>query len=260
MPQGTNVYAATLPALAANNTIIKQSTTAYGDLRTMQMMDSHSSFAESGAYYRVCSDPSGAATSYPTQALATVFSTGKIIFLSIWNSSQSQPRHIYLDYLKLFCTNVTTTNIAGGLSYDIRLYTNDLFSATLAGGLGVLHSPVNANTNYGNNSVAVIREGTITLTSGVTGTGAPVLGRGSWKRSAVASPPGPIVGDIFVLDFGEHSAQPNNMATTVPSQYVSSTGPLIIGPRQFAYLEIGSTATTSTGVASFALEMGWWEQ
>ena len=260
MPQGTNVYASTLPSLATDGTTINQRTTGNGDLRTTQLMDSHSALAEAGACYRVCSDPTIVAASYPQATTATAFATAKLIFLSIWNSSQSQPRHIYLDYLKLICTNMTTTNIGGGLSYDLRLYTNDVYSSTLSTGFGATHTPVNANTDFANNSVAVVRQGTITLASGITGTGAPVLGRGSWKRSGIASPPGPIVGDIFVLDFGEHAAQPNNMATTVASQYVSSSGPLVIGPRQFAYLEIGSTASASSGVGSYALELGWWER
>lgn len=260
MPQGTNVYAATLPSLATDGTTINQRTTQRGDLRTAQVMDSHSALAEGGACYRVCSDPTIVAASYPQASTATAFGVVRLIFVSIWNSSQSQPRHIYLDYLKLICTNMTTTNIGGGLSYSVRLYTNDVFSSTLSTGLGVTHTPVNTNTDFANNSVAVVRQGTMTLASGITGAGAPILSRGSWKRNNVVSPPGPIVGDIFVVDFGEHAAQANNMARTTASQYVSSSGPLVIGPRQFAYLEIGSTGTGSTAVGSYALEMGWWER
>jgi len=257
MPQGTNAYAATLPSLATDGTTIKQATTQFGDLRTTQLMDSHSALVEAGCYYRVCTDP--ATTSPGNASVALYTSAAHAVFLTVHNRSAAEPKRIFLDYIKFFVTGGTAAATSGGMSYDISTYWSDRYSSGSTA--AQVLSPVNANTDFGNNSAAVMRAGTLALL-GTTGIGAPVLARGSWKRNAVGTAfIGPIVGDIYIIDFGDHAAQPGNMGyTTTPAQYVSSVSPIMLRPQEFMSLQYGYTNAATTSALTMAVEIGWWER
>ena len=260
MPQGTNVYAATLPALATDGTTIKQATTGFGDLRTVQLSDNHTALADAGCYYRFGTDPALAAASNPSfTTLTTGGPASGVSVVSMWNRSLAPGRRIFMDYLKLIVTTVASPAInVGGLQYAITTYPIDRSQVTVQ----TFGAPVNANSDYASQSVARPILGAATLNA-PTGISAPQIARGSFKRNT-AFPL--VVGDIYEIDFGEHAAYSANLgyvtgtapAATGAGMYPSSSGPLVIGPNQFWALHVWSSLAST--VMTVAVEMGWWER
>ena len=54
MPQIYGKAARSLPTAVADSTQVQQRVTSYGDVTTVQMGDNHSSLADEGSYYKVC--------------------------------------------------------------------------------------------------------------------------------------------------------------------------------------------------------------
>jgi len=249
----------------------------YGDTSTISMGDSHSQLAEEGCYYKSATASVLSPISFVNPAVGVFFNTGVASNqnqapLTVLNTAglSGGPR-IYFDYLKLICDSVGSTAAAGTSmawvisvnNYDRSpVNSNTSASAPIA---------VNVNSDFANESIAKISvSGTVLGSASTTNqllltapTSSPkVVAQGLFKRQSTAIAP-IVLGDILVLDFGDHQVSSQTLAGTTARQYAQSTGPLAIGPGQFMALHLfeltAGTASTFSALG-FQLDMGWWER
>jgi hypothetical protein len=145
-------------------------------------------------------------------------------------------KFLYLDYLRMTYVTAPTgaTQVMGAVVMDNA-------NRVSAGATSL--TPVNSNMASSNASIANVSVGAITATA-ASGSVRPV-GRFALKTAI------PVVGDSFVVTFGD---------TSLFGAGLASVGPVLLGPGQnhSAVLHLWLPGQSAAGTVE--LELGWWER
>lgn len=269
MPKFFGTPLITLPSSYSDASSQNVSLTSRGELKTVQLCDNHSSLADEGTYFKACTPATtnGASTgsyqsSAPTSASSSSPLTDGSATIALINSSGNPLHTVCVDYIKFMVTGVSgaSSTVGGRVNYAVTSNTYDRFSSALAvPGSALVGVP--ANSYATTVSIAKLYTGSpssaITL-GGFTGTKLIVHSRGKFKDNGNSTSlvPSYSLGDIYTLDFGDHAVKGQQYLSTDANQYSSSTGPIIVGPGQFIAIHIWS----AVGIATFDIDMGWWER
>lgn len=261
MPQIFGKVSRALPTYSADGTQVQQRVTGYGDIVTTQLGDNHSALADEGSYYKATNAAIGTGTSVTVPLTYTAASP---TFIITNNSAASGGTRLFIDYVRLFVSSVGGTNTSAGSPQSIQcaVFLDDHTSGTrwASGGSAAGVNIVNVNSSSSVASSASMYFGS-SLVANTPGNPRQII-RTVFKSHPAAPTVNatPVVqGDIYSMDFGEHSSSSGALSGASASIYSSSVSPAVIGGGHcllFYMWYAGHTAITPT----YEFEVGWWER
>lgn len=250
MPQIYGKAARSLPTAVADSTQIQQRVTSYGDVTTVQMGDNHSSLADEGSYYKVCTLGTGI-TQHGTGTSLQAYSATLPLFLM--KNTSATGKRLFLDYFRLI--SLASATASSSVQCAIVIEDADRYSSG-----GNVYAPVNVNSSVASSSAVTFYASNSASSGGIITASAASsprqVSRHTFKTPAAA--PAVIIGDIFGVDVGEHSSQSGTLSATSATAYATSTGPICVGPGHSLLVYLWYPAVTVS--PQYEFEIGWWER
>jgi hypothetical protein len=238
-----------VPTLGSDGTNTQARVSQYGDLRTTQYGDNHSSLADEGLYFKAFNATPGTGQNMST--IQTSYNPARC-YLQFQTSNIGDAKvRVFLDYIRLMCTSAGTSST----TFQAAIVVDYNRATTTAGTLSL---GTNVNNAYSRNAAtAQVWAGDITMATAST------LARTVFRTQLrTATSPTLAVGDLYSFDFGEVSHQSQFQGTTTPAAaaaaYTHFTGPLVLSSDSTVSLHIWGAAMASA--PSFEFEVGWWER
>jgi hypothetical protein len=209
----------------------------------MQLMDNHSSLADEGSYFKALTTPG---TGIVGPAQQTFVNTSALLSMA---TNATSGKRCYLDYIRLMCTSAPTAAI----NVNFAITVDSIVRGTSAAGTSLASNTINANMDSSRlSALSAINFGAITFNT----TASPkVVFRGIAKTQGT---PCILVGDLFSIDFGEHSQAGGLLSGSASAAYSISSGPIVFGPNSTLALHMWCASITVG--PTFEVEVGWWER
>jgi len=252
MPQIFGKVSRALPIINSDNTQVQQRVTGYGDLVTTQLGDNHSSLADEGSYFKA----TNASSTFGSGVLAASVSTytaASPVFILTNASGAATGKRVFLDYVRLFVASATGASAASqSIQCAVVLDDNTVTSRYTSGGSAGNVFNVNSASSVSTVSTFLLGGG---LVCSSTGNPKQIV-RSPFKTQATLTSP-LVQGDIYAMDFGEHSAGSGSLTGSSAGAYALSVGPAVIGPGHSLLFYLWYPAAAAP---SFEYEIGWWER
>jgi hypothetical protein len=248
-PSTPNFYAAD-----GGNTVVHLS--KYGDVFTSGRMDITSPVSDEGTYYKVFSYSGTAFAPIAASNQTGFVATAPFFAFSVPDLNGSR---VFIDYIRLMCTTVSSAVAAIGATLNVAIVVDQ--NRTLSA-FGTQYIPFSSNNSYArNDSYLQVNAGALTVSA--ASPHARTIGRHILKtHNSATSASMCVLGDLYSIDFGEHSQSTSTTGTTAPpapaTAYSCSSGPACLGPGDMLCFYLWGT--TTFGTPAFDFEIGWWER
>ena len=255
MPQIFGKVSRALPIINSDNTQVQQRVTGYGDLVTTQLGDNHSSLADEGSYFKA-TNASGTFGAGITAASVVTYTAASPVFMLTNASSAATGKRVFLDYVRLFVASATgTTATNQSIQCAVVLDDNTVGSGRFVSG-GSVGNVFNVNSASSITTISSFLIGN-NLTCTTAGNPRQIVRAVFKTQSAVTSPL--VNGDVYAMDFGEHSAGSGVLTGSSAGAYAFSVGPAVIGSGHSLLFYLWYPNVTNIAPA-FEYEIGWWER
>lgn len=225
---------------------------AYGGQFVQPRIRKTHALAREGSYFVTNNAQTGIAMTATAAFAATT------PFVVIQNNDQAGGKSIFLDYINLVTT--AAGSAASGLTTIQAALVVDSILRYSSGGTNLSSLRVSPNMRLTNaSSVAGVYCGAITAVA--AGALARVLCGLRIVRPCVSATVADVVGETKMFNFGGVEAAINGSITIANANNVPvPMPPVIIGPQQSALLYLFYAAAGTPVAASYAPEVGWWEE
>ncbi len=224
----------------------------YGEPYQLSLVPTKHLIADEGSYFTAQNATPG--TGIALSAAVTAFSDTNGFFVLKNNAPLGSGLRIYLDYLRLIATAITTAVVS--IDFLIKLDYISRVPSTAANGTALTAVNVNGDDGTGSQMSALAFNAGGAMTLPAASPSARVAG-----RAHVAYGIG-LAGDEIILQFGAteraSSAALTAAKAVAPGRYIADAAPIVFGPQQ--YCVIHRWSLSEAGAPSYEYELGWWER
>ena len=202
--------------------------------------------ADEGNYWIATNPTVGTPIVMVQQIASSTDASAVMLINNQWPTTDAKDHRIYLQYLKMQCAGTYTSAASAQFAWRGDAVTR----STSAGSLIV---PVNVNMDIGSpGSSAQIYFGALVIATAMSAS-ARTLSKGIIDYAI------PVVGDQWVMTFGDQAMPTNILAATGAKQVTVPCGPIVIGPQQSVALNLWFPSIGAV-VPSFEFELGYIER